>query len=230
MDQLDGLINSLSVPLVKKSEVSKVIYDNQNIFRTNDKDLIYNSSTKYLNIFLNDYTQSENFKEMILKKFPNLQIETWQTKNTLLLVVMQIEKYFVFFVLFIIVIIATFNLFASLSMTIFEKSQDIGILRTMGVSGKRIKRIFILQGMISGVVGLILGIIIGVAVVVTQIKYEWININISNGLSHPLPVELNIYNLIFITLFTLIVVFLSSYYPAKFSTENSIADSIKLNF
>lgn len=230
MEQLEAMLTSFNFPLVKNFVVDRISYDNQGLIRTNDKNMLYSLSKKTMNVYLKDYNQAESIKNLLLKNNPNLSIETWQTKNKLLLVIMQIEKYFVFIVLFIIVIIASFNLFASLSMTIFEKSQDIGILRTMGTNSTQIKKIFISQGFISGVVGLILGIIFGLSIVLSQIYFSWININVSNGISHPLPVDLELVNIIFIVVFTLIVIFMSSYYPAKFSTKKSISESIKLNF
>ncbi len=230
MEQLEAMLTSFNFPLINKLVVDRISYDNQGLIKTNDKKMIFSSSKKTMNIYLKDYEKSEVMKEYLLKKYPNITIETWQSKNKLLLVIMQIEKYFVFLVLFIIVIIASFNLFASLSMTIFEKSQDIGILRTIGTNSSQIKKIFISQGFISGVVGLVLGIIIGLSIVLSQIYFSWININVSNGISHPLPVDLELINIAFIILFTLIIIFLSSYYPAKFSTKKSIPESIKLNF
>lgn len=230
LDQIDMMISSLSFPIPKKITIDNIDYRTKNVIKTNINNLKYQSSKKFLNIFLDDFNKAENLKKQLLDIYHNLNIETWKSKNFLLLLIMEIEKYFVFFVLFIVVVIASFNLFASLSMTIFEKSKDIGILRTLGVNKFQIRSIFISQGFISGLIGLIIGIILGVLIIFSQIEYEWINVNVGNGFSHSLPVELNIWNLIFVFFSTLLIIFLSSYYPAKFSTEKSISDSIKVNF
>lgn len=230
LNQIEAIFSSLSIPKVNKLIIDGIDYRNKSIIKTNDKNFIYSSSKKSLNIFLKNFNDVDFVEKKLKKKFNNLQIETWKSNNLLLLVIMEIEQYFVFFVLFLIVIIASFNLFASLSMTIFEKSKDIGILRTLGVNKFQLKKIFLSQGFISGIIGLMIGLVLGLLIVYTQITFQWISVNVSGGFEHPLPVELNYFNLIFIIIFTLFINFLSSYYPAKFSTNKTISEALKLNF
>ena len=56
---------------------------------------------------------------------------------------MKSEKLAVFLILTFILILATFNSVASVTMIIFDKQKDIGILSSMGAENVTIKSIFL---------------------------------------------------------------------------------------
>lgn len=63
-----------------------------------------------------------------------------------------------------LLIVAGFGIYNILNMFIYEKMDDIAILKATGFSGKDVQRIFILQAMLIGLVGGILGLILGYGV------------------------------------------------------------------
>ncbi len=237
MTQVESLVSSLSILKPKIFIADNVAYNSSMTIKSNDLKLKQPGAIKELHLRLSDFMNADEFKENLTKSYNfknnpeknKLEIISWKDKNKLLIVVMEIERYFVFVVLFIVVIIASFNLFASISMTIFEKNKDIGILRTIGSTKKNIQKIFITQGNIAGLIGLFLGTIIGLSVVYSQLYFSWINIHVSNGMSHPLPMEFQLLDLISIIISTVLIIFISTYFPAKLSSNKSIADGIKVN-
>jgi lipoprotein-releasing system permease protein len=60
-----------------------------------------------------------------------------------------------------LLIVAGFGIYNILNMFIYEKMDDIAILKATGFSGKDVQRIFILQAMLIGVIGGILGLLLG---------------------------------------------------------------------
>ena len=71
-----------------------------------------------------------------------------------------------FLILMLIVIVAAFNIVSSLVMLVKDKSKDIAVLRTFGVSRRSMIKIFILTGTSIGIIGAGLGTILGVLVAV----------------------------------------------------------------
>jgi len=63
-----------------------------------------------------------------------------------------------------LLVVAGFGIYNILNMLIYEKMDDIAILKATGFSGKDVQRIFILQAMLIGLVGGILGLILGYGV------------------------------------------------------------------
>ena len=89
-------------------------------------------------------------------------VSDWGQENKSLFQVQKTEKIVMFFILFLIVLVAVFNLVSSLVMVVNDKQADIAILRTQGLSAKRVKRIFMVQGTIIGLIGAFLGALLGV--------------------------------------------------------------------
>ena len=90
------------------------------------------------------------------------EVESWSKDNASLFHAFKMEKVMMFIVLGLIVFVALFNLVASLVMMVKEKTADIAILRTLGMSPASILKTFMIQGTIIGVFGTLLGVILGV--------------------------------------------------------------------
>ena len=60
-----------------------------------------------------------------------------------------------------LLIVAGFGIYNILNMLIYEKMNDIAILKATGFSGKDVQRIFISQAIIIGFIGGVLGLIVG---------------------------------------------------------------------
>ncbi|WP_101445292.1 FtsX-like permease family protein [Aquimarina sp. MAR_2010_214] len=73
-----------------------------------------------------------------------------------------------------LLIVAGFGIYNILNMLIYEKMNDIAILKATGFSGKDVQLIFMSQAMIIGVVGGVLGLLIGFGLshLIGQIPFE----------------------------------------------------------
>ena len=67
-------------------------------------------------------------------------VSTWYDFHRELFTVMNIERWVAYLLLSLIIVIAVFNILASLTMSVMEKKRDIGILRTMGMEQKKIRK------------------------------------------------------------------------------------------
>ena len=88
----------------------------------------------------------------------------WQNLYGSLLDQLKLQKQVIGFVVFLIVIVAAFGIANVLTLTVFEKTQEIAILRAMGASRRSITSAFVLQGAALGAAGLLLGNLLGLAI------------------------------------------------------------------
>lgn len=100
----------------------------------------------------------------------------WKMKNVTLLKWMNYEKFIVAAVIFLIILVAAFNIISSLIMVVIDKTKEIGILRSMGLSKGAIMRIFMLMGSFIGVAGTIIGGTMGLSLSIIQEKYRLIKL------------------------------------------------------
>ncbi|TGD73599.1 FtsX-like permease family protein [Mangrovimicrobium sediminis] len=85
----------------------------------------------------------------------------WMMTHGNLYAAIQLSRRLVSLLLFSIIAVAAFNVVSSLVLVVFDKQDNIAILRTLGASGRDIAWIFVLQGAMIGVAGVCAGSLAG---------------------------------------------------------------------
>lgn len=159
---------------------------------------------------------SEFFKILLLNKFgAQYRVLTWYDLHRDLYSVMKIERWMAYIILSLIISVASFNLLGSLTMSVIEKTRDIGILKSMGATDKNIVRIFMFEGIWVGVVGSLLGLGSGLLFVYVQAHYHIFPLDPTVYIIPSIPVQVNISDLVIVTLTALGLCSLAALYPAK---------------
>ncbi len=86
---------------------------------------------------------------------------TWLQSSGAFLNALKMEDNIMFVILSILVLLATMNIVSGLIMLVKNKTRDVGILRTMGLTEGSILRVFFICGASIGVIGTIVGVIMG---------------------------------------------------------------------
>jgi len=191
------------------------IYDLENFFNLDKND-------RYLEVYLNKPEKIDEIKIKLSNIFPGENIYTWADLNQSLFSALKVERNVMFIILSLIIIVAAFNIISGLTILVKNKTRDIGILKSIGVSNKSIKKIFFLVGFIIGTSATFFGIIIG-----TLFSYYIENIRefISNTFNislfpeeiyflNSMPSEININSIILIAFCSIITTIIVSIYPA----------------
>jgi lipoprotein-releasing system permease protein len=88
-------------------------------------------------------------------------VETWRDKQGPLLNAVQMETTILNILLFLIIAVAGFGILAIFFMIVVEKTRDIGILKSLGASGRGVMGIFLAYGLSLGLVGSGAGMVLG---------------------------------------------------------------------
>ena len=88
----------------------------------------------------------------------------WQNLYGTLIDQLALQKKVIGFVVFLIVVVAAFGIANVLTLTVFEKTEEIAILRAIGASSRDIIGIFLTEGLVLGVLGLLLGDLLGLGI------------------------------------------------------------------
>ncbi len=141
--------------------------------------------------------------------------EDWKSMNSSLFSALKLEKLAMSVILLLIVVVAAFNIISTLVMVVTDKTREIGILKSMGLTSRRVLRIFMLQGLVIGVVGSTLGAVGGVAVTWVIDRYELIKIPGDIYFVDHLPVAYDPLDVVTILLCSVLISFLATIYPAR---------------
>ncbi|MGJ8559497.1 MAG: ABC transporter permease [Litorimonas sp.] len=87
---------------------------------------------------------------------------TWKDRNQSTASALRVEQVAMRLIFMIVVIIAAFPVLASMIMLVKNKSRDIAILRTIGMTRAGILRVFLMSGATVGILGTLVGLIVGV--------------------------------------------------------------------
>jgi lipoprotein-releasing system permease protein len=87
----------------------------------------------------------------------------WQEKYRNIVDSMNLQKQVIGAVLTLIVVVAAFGMVNVFLLTVFQKTQEIAILRAIGASTRLVQGVFLLKGLVLGGIGLVVGNILGLA-------------------------------------------------------------------
>lgn len=128
-------------------------------------------------------------------------------------------------VLALIIIVAAFNIVGFLLMLVLEKTETIGILKSLGAQNSDIIKVFFFQGMFISISGIIFGNILGYGLCLLQLKYNLIKIPAIYYMTQ-VPLELDLLTGILITLFAIIlsmvVTIIPSYLASRMNPINTL--------
>jgi len=136
-------------------------------------------------------------------KTANAQFDTGSSARNLITYVVSIT----------LLTVAGFGIYNILNMLIYEKMNDIAILKATGFSGKDVKLIFMSQAILIGLVGGIMGLLLGLtgSFIIDNIPYN--TPSLPTITTYPVTYDYTYY-LIGIS-FALVSTFLAGYLPAK---------------
>lgn len=115
----------------------------------------------------------------------------------------------------VIILVAAFNIIGTLLMLMVEKTREMGVLASLGASGKRIQRLFVSLGLLIGVVGTSLGALLALVLGLLQEHYELIPLPAEAYYMTTAPVELRLLDFVLVAAVAILLCAAASYLPAR---------------
>ena len=100
--------------------------------------------------------------ERIGERLENVVTSDWTIENASYFRAIRLEKMMMSLILSLIIGVAAFNIIASLVMVVTDKTNDIAVLRTLGMKAGGVVRVFFVQGAVIGWAGVFIGVLLGV--------------------------------------------------------------------
>lgn len=152
----------------------------------------------------------------------------WMQMNRNLFSMLKLQKVVMFIILALIILVAAFNIASSLIMMVMEKTKDVAILKAMGTTPARIRKIFVLKGLAMGVVGTVTGGCMGFIICGILKKYPFIKLPGDVYFLTTLPVNLQLMDAVIISVSTLFICFFATLYPAMIASRLDPVEGIRI--
>ena len=195
------------------------------LFDKDEKDM-------YLEIFLKNPENVNLIKNDIQNLSSDYFVYSWSDLNKSLFGALKIERNVMFIILSLIIIVGAFNIISGLTILSKNKTKEIAILRTIGVSRKSISKIFFLVGFSIGFFATLTGAIFGILFSYYIEEIRFILSNLFNITLFPeeiyflnkMPSEINLFSISIICVSSLLITIFASIFP---SLSASKLDPIK---
>ena len=106
----------------------------------------------------------------------------------------------------LILFVACFNMASILLILIMERTQMIGVLKSLGANNLQIRKLFIYNGVLIVLRGLLIGNILGIGIAFLQYNFKLIPLDFEAYFMHYVPIEWNWWVIMALNILTLVVV------------------------
>jgi len=157
-------------------------------------------------------------------------ISDWRAMNGGLFSALAIQQTTLFLVIGLIVAVSTFNIVATLVMTVQEKKRDIGVLTALGADPGFFSRIFLSLGALLGGAGVAAGVAFGVLVCWIMTRFRLLSF--PPGVAEIyfvsyIPFLVRLKDIAAIVGFAALAILVASWVPARRASRIDIADALR---
>jgi lipoprotein-releasing system permease protein len=173
------------------------------------------------------YKAQEVGKSLEAAAGPGFQATNWMEQNRELFRALKLEQVVTFIVLALIVVVAALNILIALTMMVMEKTRDIAVMMSFGVTAEQVRRIFLLQGLLISAIGTTLGLITGYVASVLGSHYHFIHLDASVYSIDTLPFAPRLTDALIVAAVSLGMALLATLYPSSSAASVLPAEALR---
>ncbi len=151
-------IYNLNMPEFEKGVVYIPLIDAQTLYN------LRGQATE-ASIFLKQIGTEGNVIKALKTQLPNYEVDSWQTLKGDLTETLTTKLAFTSFFGIIVIIIASIGILNLMLMAVFERTREMGVLSALGMKGRQVMGLFLLEGSLIGAVGAVIGSALGLALI-----------------------------------------------------------------
>lgn len=164
-----------------------------------------------------------------------LATSTWITSHANLFRALETEKIMMFVILLLSVAVAAFNLVSTLVMVVTEKSGEIAILQTLGLTPHQVLKVFFIQGAMIGAAGVSVGAVCGVLLAQNiELIIAWLEVTLGFKILAPevyyisrIPADLQPLDVLLTLVFSIVLCLVAPLYPARLASRTRPAEILR---
>ena len=167
--------------------------------------------------------------ELFAKNNLNLEIKNYAELNPFYVQALQFLYSIFLFIAVIFGVVVLFTVSNAMSMSVVERTDEIGTLRALGLRRAKIRRQFITEGFLLGVIGTTLGVIaaLAIAALINRSGLTWT----PPGQTYSVPLKLYLFgatqSIVVIWIILVVVSTLASLLPANRAAKMQIVDALR---
>lgn len=233
---LGSFADQKGFPAIARTEVRAIYesgmvdYDKSYLYCSLETmDLLFQkeNDTDDFGILLSDLSITNEVMDKIddILPYSHLSI-SWRDRHQTLFNWMKTQQLPIFVIFSLIMLVAIVNIASSLILIIMEKRSEIGTLRALGTSRKRIRRIFALEGLMIGLIGTGLGFLLSILLAWLQSTFGIISLPSDVYFMDKVSIEIALEDVAVISGIVILLSILSSLIPAMQASQVKPAEAL----
>jgi ABC-type lipoprotein release transport system permease subunit len=186
-----------------------------------------------ITITLDSLGNEEAIIKSLQPRLPGYEVDSWQTLRPEMRETMDTKSGFTTFFSFVVLLIAIIGVLNLMLMAVFERTREMGVLAALGMKGRQIILLFVLEGSLIGIVGAFFGCALG-ALIVSIVGIFGIDLSFASGMgeitalmgTHLYP-SVTLGNVISRGISVAFITALASLYPAWQASKNEPSESLR---
>jgi ABC-type lipoprotein release transport system permease subunit len=164
---------------------------------------------------------------------PGLEVVTWRDLNQLMLQTMESAMGMLYLMYLVVLAIVAVVVANTLLMSVFERTQEMGILAALGMKGRQILAMFMMESATLGAIGVILGVALGSLGVyyLATVGFHYGELSAVGGtemaLGDTIYAAFQWADTAVLSVVCWIIILLASLYPAWFATRKEPIDALR---
>jgi lipoprotein-releasing system permease protein len=182
------------------------------------------------NIKLSDISKIDSLTTFLGKslRYPYMVRSVYQLHRNIFTWI-ELQKEPIPIVLALIILVAVFNIVGTLLMIVLEKTNAVGVLKTLGSKRRQIISIFLMHGAILGLAGICLGSLLGYLLIFIQEKFKIITLPSSVYFMSEVPFLVTADTFVGIATITMVLCIIASLVPSFIASKIKPVNALRFS-
>ena len=154
-------------------------------------------------------------------------VMTWKEKNRSLFKWMDIQRWPILFIFSLIAMVGLVNIISALAMIVLDKTRQIGILKSLGVSHTGLRQLFLFYGFMIGLAGAIIGSFLALLLAWMQNNFKIITLPEDIYFMDFIPMDVSIFDVFSIAIISIVCAIIAAIWPTIRAERIEPADALR---
>ena len=154
-------------------------------------------------------------------------VMTWKEKNRSLFKWMNIQRWPILFIFSLIAMVGLVNIISALAMIVLDKTRQIGILKSLGVSHIGLRQLFLFYGFMIGLAGAIIGSFLALLLAWMQNNFKIITLPEDIYFMDFIPMDVSIFDVFSIAIISIVCAIFAAIWPTVRAERIEPADALR---
>ena len=154
-------------------------------------------------------------------------VMTWKEKNRSLFKWMNIQRWPILFIFSLIAMVGLVNIISALAMIVLDKTRQIGILKSLGVSHTGLRQLFLFYGFMIGLAGAIIGSFLALILAWMQNNFKIITLPEDIYFMDFIPMDVSIFDVFSIVIISIVCAIFAAIWPTVRAERIEPADALR---